>query len=455
MNNIKFSKYLSISKNKDWVAIYHRLKPNPIFLKSTIWNNLSNQGNDKIINKLKQENLIIKSNIEDDNIYKKIFSKYELKLNKVKILYLVFSNICNINCKYCPLNDIKDHQLLKFDTAKKGIDIWVNHISPEDINSFDYYIIFYGGEPLLNFQLFEPVLKYLKKQQEDNKLQKKLNIMVCTNGLLITKQMIILFKKYNILLAIGHDGPKKFNDYYRIDTNNKTTSTRIENNIKLLRKNNINVSISISITPKNIIIANKLYKFFKKLGINKMGFNILKGKYLLSIMTQKEIKQYFHKAINVIFNCYKSNSKKLFEYQAEKKYYSFNKKDFFPPDCTCYGSQIVILPDGTISNCPFKRDNIINVNKADLNFRIWNSKKIQKLRNRLPVYNKKLNNLSAISLYGGGCSWSTYELKHDEFALDYPMYLLAKKFFRYFIWSKFNKKYEQNNNRNNRRIWYL
>ena len=79
----------------------------------------------------------------------------------MKYLILKITNKCNLNCIYCynaDKNEIKD---MDFKTAKNSID----YILSDDADKLK--IQFTGGEPLLNFDLIEKVIKYCNKNYND------------------------------------------------------------------------------------------------------------------------------------------------------------------------------------------------------------------------------------------------------------------------------------------------
>ncbi len=130
-------------------------------------------------------------------------------------------------------------------------------------------------------------------------------------------------------------------------------------------------------------------------------------------MVSKKIAGNLHKAVME----YSKTHKRGFEYQLEKKLDAFERKDFFPHDCTCYGSQLVIQPDGQISNCPFFKTGFGHVNEVNDNFRIWNQPLVKEWRKRLPLYHQEFKNNDAKAMCGAGCAWSSKEL-HGDLSVD-------------------------------------
>ena len=333
---------------------------------------------------------------------------------------------------------------MSFETAKAGINLWLQHLKNNSDKNLDYFIIFYGGEPFLNQETLIKTLTYIEELQKQKKLSRKhLHILIPTNGSLINKEIIKLLKKYETEIVIAIDGPKKINDYYRKDNNNNGTFKKIEQTLRLLQKNKIKTFASVAITPFNLNQIQNYYLFLNKYHIKQFGFNILRGKSIFKLISQKDIKKYYVKATNGIIKNFLVSKRPNFEALMKTKYNTFSNHLFPPIDCGGCGNQLVIQPNGYISNCPFLNYNLGDVRRVNKNFRIWKTKIVRRFRQRLPLWNKSYRNYEAKSLNGGGCPSNVKELKGNILAKDDFADIFAQKVLDLFIWSKFDKKYEK------------
>lgn len=437
-DSFRFSQFLSRERKSKWIVIFHRLHPFPIYLKQKIWDTFLSKKNKNLINQLRNQKLIICSNKDDAEDFKNVIKNFEENFSYTSTLYLVLTRKCNLECKYCPfpkLSKSKREISMSPEIAVRGIDLFSKHIYENFNKKRDYFIIFYGGEPLLNVKTLEHSLKYIEKLKKENKLPKSnLYIFVDTNGILINDKIVQLFKKFNVTITVGCDGPNKLNDYYRVDSKGRGTFKKIEKALALLKKNKIKTFASVSITPYNILKIKDFSKFFLKYGIEKFGFNILKGKLLLSLSPEINLNEYYIKASDGIISSFHERQGKGYEYQMGKKVEAFFEKRFFPIDCGGYGNQLVIQPNGQIGNCPFLSNNFGNVKDYNKNFRIWKTPLVRKWRKRLPLYNQSCKNCKAISICGGGCPWNAQEIKGNIFKKDDATCIFTKKVFDYFIW---------------------
>jgi uncharacterized protein len=407
-------------------------------LKQKIWDNFLLKKDKNLINQLKNQKLIIYSNKDDANDFKNVVKNFGKNFSYTSTLYLVLTRKCNLECKYCPfpkLSKSKKEISMSPEIAIRGIDLFSKHIYENFNQKRIYFIIFYGGEPLLNIKTLKYGLKYIEKLKKENKLPKNnLHIMVDTNGILINTEIVRLFKRYNVMVTVGCDGPKKFNDYYRVDNKGKGTFEKVKKALILLKKNKIKTFASVSITPYNISKIKNFSKFFLKYGVKKFGFNILRGKSLFSLSPKINLKDYYIKASNGIIDSFRRRQGKEYEYQMEKKIKVFFDKQFFPIDCGGYGNNLVIQPNGEISNCPFLPNKLGNVKNYNENLRIWKMPLVREWRKRLPIYNQSCKNCEAISICGGGCPWNAKEINGNIFKKDDALCIFTKKVFDYLIW---------------------
>lgn len=81
--------------------------------------------------------------------------------------------------------------------AKQSLDLF------NKLNCDEPRIKFFGGEPLLEFNLIRSIVEY------NNFLNKKIRYELTTNGTLLNEYMLNFFKKNNFELHISIDGDKK------------------------------------------------------------------------------------------------------------------------------------------------------------------------------------------------------------------------------------------------------
>ena len=144
---------------------------------------------------------------------------------------------CNINCTYCYF----------FNKDDKGYERHPKYISMErakemaqfirqgaaDLCATEVLISLHGGEPLmLGRKRFEALCDMFVEELGD---QFELSFRMQTNGVLITKDWVNLFNKYNMHVGVSIDGDEEANDTYRVDHQGRGTYTRVKKGIDVLQ----------------------------------------------------------------------------------------------------------------------------------------------------------------------------------------------------------------------------
>lgn len=162
--------------------------------------------------------------------------KERLECRRADRIVLVISQACNMGCKYCYAQEgsygEKNKCLMDFDTLKKSIKK-VLEIFPEGVSRIQYF----GGEPLINFELMKVATPWIIEFFNKNNLESPA-LSIVTNGTLITPEVNEFFNQYNVNVTISIDGNKEINDINRIFKNSSdSTYDRIIENLKHINKN--------------------------------------------------------------------------------------------------------------------------------------------------------------------------------------------------------------------------
>ena len=157
----------------------------------------------------------------------------EMLSDHVMALTLEMTEECNLRCRYCIYHPAhpgyrefgKKHMTLE--TAKQAIDFLKKHSSKND----DFIAVgFYGGEPLLNFNVIKETISYAQETFKNQKLQ----FTMTTNGLLLTESISDYLVENNVSLTISLDGPKALHDENRIFSDDKGSFDDVMKGIKML-----------------------------------------------------------------------------------------------------------------------------------------------------------------------------------------------------------------------------
>lgn len=130
----------------------------------------------------------------------------------VESLTLQVTQQCNLRCAYCAYSGLycnREHssERMSLETAKAAIDFLLAHSD----EAKKLHIGFYGGEPLLEFDLIKQCVSYVNENVEG----KQVTFGITTNGTLLTKEIVDYMVRNDFALSVSLDGSKEEHDKNR------------------------------------------------------------------------------------------------------------------------------------------------------------------------------------------------------------------------------------------------
>lgn len=194
----------------------------------------------------------------------KYFSKIQTYANHTLELVIAPTLNCNFGCPYC--FETRKPQVMN----KKVQDEIINFAKDFYDAGYSLHVTWYGGEPLLNFEIIEFISESLINIFGD-----KYNAGMITNGYLLEEEVVSKFKKLKIeSVQITIDGTKSVHDERRFLLNHKGTYDKIICNVKnSLKYKSTIFHIRINIDKNNIHMVDEILDDFKHQGLE--GDNII------------------------------------------------------------------------------------------------------------------------------------------------------------------------------------
>ncbi len=234
----------------------------------------------------KHDNDII--NITDKTFIQKLNSKERFcnNLGRLKKLSIIVTNECNLACLYCYANkgsyNMKK-QILNSNNMKKIIDFYFSKYNI--IES----ILFFGGEPLINYEVIEEVIKYIDEKYLKQEIEVIPTYNIVTNGTMLNRKIMNFIKKYNFYITISLDFPEDIHDLNRVYKGSKGTYKDILSNLKKIKKvlnNNLSIELTYSMSHQDKGID--LVKLYKMLISSEIPVNSLILGYVNSTNSEQE-----------------------------------------------------------------------------------------------------------------------------------------------------------------------
>ena len=137
-----------------------------------------------------------------------VYQNYDL----IKSMCLNVAHDCNLRCAYCfaSQGDFNgDRDLMPLEVGKKAFDFLVT----QSKNRHNLEVDFFGGEPLMNFQVVKNLVAYGRSLEKE--YNKRFNFTMTTNAVLLNDENMrwIDDNMNNVVLSL--DGRKAVNDHMR------------------------------------------------------------------------------------------------------------------------------------------------------------------------------------------------------------------------------------------------
>lgn len=159
------------------------------------------------------------------------------------VLILNLTYRCNLECSFC--NVIKKEEEMSVSSARRAVFLFLKNKKNKQLK-----IRFFGGEPLLRFDVIKNVINYSQEKY------KNLSFDLTTNGTLINKEIVKFIaqrKRIELILSCNNEQTK--------------ISERI---YSLLRE--LNPTINFMITPKNVDKSLGVLRKMLKYGLRCYNF---------------------------------------------------------------------------------------------------------------------------------------------------------------------------------------
>jgi uncharacterized protein len=187
-------------------------------------------------------------------------------------LYLLVSQSCNLGCTYC-LNGRSTYQTdkaLKMEKAVafKSVDRCIDEISLGG----RLEVVFFGGEPLLNWPLVKDTIMYCEESVKTRHPDKEIHFHITSNLSMLPADLVEWAQRYNITFLCDIDGPPAIHNACRPYKDGRPSHDRIVDNIKHLIDAGLKVDLRATITAHNQNQLVQVAEHHKAIGGNSSAF---------------------------------------------------------------------------------------------------------------------------------------------------------------------------------------
>jgi uncharacterized protein len=179
---------------------------------------------------------------------------------------LSLTHNCNLACKYCYSGKTSKKDM-SFATAQKIVDFVMKIALPGRRAEFS----FFGGEPLLRFDLIEKIVGYIRAKESET--GKPVSLSVTSNGTLLRQPILEFFKKEAIDLCVSIDGPAQVHDRNRVHKDGRGSFLEVVKNLQMAMGCLDAVQVNAVYGPGTIDALPQTVSFFTGLGVPTIHLN--------------------------------------------------------------------------------------------------------------------------------------------------------------------------------------
>ena len=452
---VNISRFTHFYDFGDAVALYHSLRMKPVYLSkdtfkglqewlaSPFCDNVENAPEEIYaeVQELTKFKILTRDENEDDRVLQ--FVKSKIPSPAINVCYIILSEQCNLACKYCFLgnNDCSKRsnfllENMSAETADKAINFFIRQIKASglDVKENKPVLIFYGGEPVVNFDVLEYTAAKINKLRETEPCIRNLEMSMVTNGLLLNEKKVRRLHELGVAIAISIDGFTEEANSMRVDISGKPVFSQILEKLNMCKAMGIDVSLSVTLSEETIKNTKDILKLINTYGVKAFGFNIMMSSdnFILPQSYNEAAAQF------IIDEFIELRELGIYEDRMMRKLKSFSKAQVYFSDCAATaGGQIVVAPNGQVGICHgclhnkqyfvshIDDDNFIAV--KDKNFIEWSQ--------LTPVNHEECMDCPALGICGGGCPINAIHLKPGNtiHSIDERFCVHSKKTLEFFI----------------------
>ena len=428
------------------VACYHSLRMMPVFVSAELLSIIKQFDGGALVEDsgissddvaaLIEARILVSNPEEDDQALEYFFGM--LGNPYPHLAYFLLTEKCNFRCSYC---FVKNQEALGYkeghmtpETALKGLDLFCRLIQrdPEQFH-LEKTIVFYGGEPLMNWPVFEVLLNKISEYKKMGKLPEKTVLNLVTNGTLITEPIAKVLRDNNVQVSISIDGDDTATNASRIYADGRPVYHDVRRGFEICKSLGMDIGASCTLSEASISDFNTTIGILlDECGVTNLGLN------LMITGDHKMIDGYNEKAAQFILKAFEIfRQRGVYEDRIMRKANAFIERKVWPFDCGATGgNQIVITPNGDVGICHgFTAERkYFPTNVSDEGFEIEKDPDYLEWSMRSPLNMPQCQDCPALGICGGGCPFQAQIERGSIWELDERFCVHAKMTLEWLIW---------------------
>lgn len=392
------------------------------------------EQSDALLPELERQGILV--SIEHNENHELATAREHLNHTPIGILYLLLTDACNLRCQYCYIEAAipPEYQTSKMNAqvARNSIDLFARALRRSHSSIEEPQIIFYGGEPFLNWDTMLVALGYIREQVAAAVIPDNTGVTINTNGTLVTEEMARALKRFPfVTVAVSVDGPPEVHDGMRLDLIGRGSYERTDAGIRRLQAAGVNVGLCCTLTANNLHRAEEILLWLRQTyDISALGFNLLianKGTFASS-------GEYAEQVAEAVIRTFRVGRREgIYEDRMMRKVRSFVKGKINFYDCGGCGGQLVIAPDGQVGVCQAYCGTRQYFTDVAPGFDPFEHEYWKEWRQRSPISMEQCEGCIALGNCGGGCAYAAHAMHGNIRALDDNFCTFSKKAIEFLV----------------------
>lgn len=355
----------------------------------------------------------------------------------VQYLYLVMTDKCNLNCYYCFLRnrDVvhSKGKMMSSDVACDAAVRFAEQLMGAGRQLEFGQVMFYGGEPLINFPVIKDFIDALEKIRRENPAMPRIIYTMASNATLVTEEIAEYLAFHNVIVGVSLDGPEMIMEE-RPTLTGENSFKKVIQGIAILREKGVPISASCTLNEKVLEKFDEVMYYL----LQEMGFGDVSLNMILPNPGESLSADYCNRATEAMIKCWELCQKiGAREDRIVRKINAIKKFVPYPYDCAACGSQIFVDPEGMVGLCQGnlgKKERMLCSVSEPFNLKDYDQ--YNKMRRRTPLLMEACQNCPAIGICGGGCALAAEASRGDILALDERFCVHSKMCLNWIIWEK-------------------
>jgi uncharacterized protein len=410
--------------NADGIALWH------MFCDSQGHSLESGQLTDNLVDQailqLVQDGFLVGSREDEDE---RLLNRYQHLIPhdpEITVLKLFLTTHCNLDCRYCLISknlntfDRKPRHTL-FEVAVKALQVFADHACRS--NKPEKNIFFYGGEPLTNYHVLKELVETIRRWESGNRFNGSLELVLETNGLLLTKNICDFLAANSVFIIVSIDGLPIVHDRMRPKHSGADSFFDALNGFRTAVEAGCTTVVSTVATTLMLNHIESAIEFLvNEVKTPSIGLDLLHLRQGCQeddlVMETEELVSAYIKAFEI------ARDYGLYIEHIMRRIRPFVNESVRLKDCPACGNRMVVAPDGAIGLCEgfigsreFFVSNVFDEPDLhqDVQFRLWNRCS--------PLLDRACFGCVALAICGGGCPYNSYVaggklLGYDEKTCD-------------------------------------